>query len=99
MLILNPFEPWPGRLALPACERAGVRVLARVVDYGGIFHDDVPDEEDLEQTDSDVKDIDMKPEDHVNRPDQPDFDPAERRQYQEPRAETALADADHPEDR
>jgi aryl-alcohol dehydrogenase-like predicted oxidoreductase len=29
MLILNPLEPWPGRLALPACERHGVRVLAR----------------------------------------------------------------------
>ena len=24
MLILNPLEPWPGRLALPACERHGV---------------------------------------------------------------------------
>ena len=47
MLILNPFEPWPGRLALPACERHGVRVLARVVDYGGVFHDDVPDEDGL----------------------------------------------------
>src|SRR5690242_20109247 len=45
MLILNPFEPWPGRLALPACERAGVRVIARVVDYGGVFWDDVIDEE------------------------------------------------------
>jgi aryl-alcohol dehydrogenase-like predicted oxidoreductase len=44
MLILNPFEPWPGRLALPACERADVRVLARVVDYGGLFWDDVLDE-------------------------------------------------------
>ena len=44
MLILNPLEPWPGRLALPACERHGVKVLARVVDYGGLFHDDVPDE-------------------------------------------------------
>jgi aryl-alcohol dehydrogenase-like predicted oxidoreductase len=44
MLILNPFEPWPGRLALPACLRAGVRVIARVVDYGGIFWDDVVDE-------------------------------------------------------
>jgi hypothetical protein len=44
MLILNPFEPWPARLALPACERAGVRVLARVVDYGGVFWDDVLDE-------------------------------------------------------
>jgi aryl-alcohol dehydrogenase-like predicted oxidoreductase len=44
MLILNPFEPWPGRLALPACERAGVSVIARVVDYGGVFWDDAPDE-------------------------------------------------------
>lgn len=47
MLILNPFEPWPARLALPACEWAGVRVLARVVDYGGVFHDAVPDESEL----------------------------------------------------
>ncbi len=45
MLILNPFEPWPGRLALPACDRHGVGVLARVVDYGGVFHGDVPDED------------------------------------------------------
>jgi aryl-alcohol dehydrogenase-like predicted oxidoreductase len=44
MLILNPFEPWPGGLALPACAGAGVRVIARVVDYGGVFHDDLPDE-------------------------------------------------------
>ncbi len=51
MLILNPFEPWPGRLALPACERHGVRVLARVVDYGGIFWDDVPDEDGLAEHD------------------------------------------------
>jgi aryl-alcohol dehydrogenase-like predicted oxidoreductase len=51
MLILNPLEPWPGRLALPACERHGVRVLARVVDYGGLFHDDVPDESSLGETD------------------------------------------------
>ena len=51
MLILNPLEPWPGRLALPACERHGVRVLARVVDYGGLFHDDVPDEGSLGETD------------------------------------------------
>ncbi|HET6847531.1 MAG TPA: aldo/keto reductase [Gaiellales bacterium] len=51
MLILNPFEPWPGRLALPACERAGVRVIARVVDYGGIFWDDVTDEEQFPEHD------------------------------------------------
>jgi aryl-alcohol dehydrogenase-like predicted oxidoreductase len=44
MLILNPFEPWPGRLALPAAARNDVRVLARVVDYGGLFHDALLDE-------------------------------------------------------
>jgi aryl-alcohol dehydrogenase-like predicted oxidoreductase len=47
MIILNPFEPWPGRLVLPAFQQADVRVLARVVDYGGVFHDDLPDEDDL----------------------------------------------------
>jgi aryl-alcohol dehydrogenase-like predicted oxidoreductase len=41
MLILNPLEPWPGELALGAASAAGVSVIARVVDYGGIFHDDV----------------------------------------------------------
>ena len=51
MLILNPFEPWPARLALPACERADVRVLARVVDYGGVFWDDVVDEQQFPERD------------------------------------------------
>jgi aryl-alcohol dehydrogenase-like predicted oxidoreductase len=41
MLILNPLEPWPGELALGAAAAADVSVLARVVDYGGLFHDDV----------------------------------------------------------
>jgi aryl-alcohol dehydrogenase-like predicted oxidoreductase len=41
MVILNPFEPWPGELVLPAAERHGIRVIARVADYGGLFHDDV----------------------------------------------------------
>jgi aryl-alcohol dehydrogenase-like predicted oxidoreductase len=41
MLILNPFEPWPGELALGPAARHGVRVITRVVDYGGMFHDDV----------------------------------------------------------
>ena len=39
MLILNPLEPWPGALSLPAAEKCGVKVIARVVDYGGLFHD------------------------------------------------------------
>jgi aryl-alcohol dehydrogenase-like predicted oxidoreductase len=41
MLILNPFEPWPGELALGAAAQHDVKVLTRVVDYGGLFHDDV----------------------------------------------------------
>ncbi|MCB1095308.1 MAG: aldo/keto reductase [Verrucomicrobiae bacterium] len=41
MLILNPLEPWPGSLALPAAEKFGVKVVTRVVDYGGVFHGDV----------------------------------------------------------
>ncbi|MBL9172755.1 MAG: aldo/keto reductase [Verrucomicrobiales bacterium] len=41
MIILNPFEPWPGSLVLPAAAKNDVKVLTRVVDYGGIFHDDV----------------------------------------------------------
>ncbi len=41
MIILNPLEPWPGRLALPAAEKTGVKIITRVVDYGGLFHDDV----------------------------------------------------------
>jgi aryl-alcohol dehydrogenase-like predicted oxidoreductase len=41
MLILNPLEPWPGELALDAAARHDVAVITRVVDYGGLFHDDV----------------------------------------------------------
>ena len=38
MIILNPLEPWPGRLTLDAAVKAEVKVLTRVVDYGGLFH-------------------------------------------------------------
>jgi aryl-alcohol dehydrogenase-like predicted oxidoreductase len=41
MVILNPLEPWPGELVLPAAERHDVKLITRVVDYGGLFHDDV----------------------------------------------------------
>ncbi|HSD81390.1 MAG TPA: aldo/keto reductase [Solirubrobacteraceae bacterium] len=41
MVILNPMEPWPGELCLDAAGRHDVSVIARVVDYGGIFWDDV----------------------------------------------------------
>lgn len=41
MIILNPLEPWPGELCLDAAERHGVKVLTRVVDYGGLFWGDL----------------------------------------------------------
>jgi aryl-alcohol dehydrogenase-like predicted oxidoreductase len=41
MVILNPLEPWPGELVLPVAARHDVRVITRVVDYGGLFHDDL----------------------------------------------------------
>jgi aryl-alcohol dehydrogenase-like predicted oxidoreductase len=41
MIILNPLEPWPGRMVLDAAVKHDVRILTRVVDYGGLFHDDV----------------------------------------------------------
>ena len=41
MIILNPLEPWPGSLALPAAAKHDVKLITRVVDYGGLFHDDV----------------------------------------------------------
>ncbi|HXD53291.1 MAG TPA: aldo/keto reductase [Solirubrobacteraceae bacterium] len=41
MIILSPMEPWPGELALRAAERTGTRMITRVVDFGGVFHDDV----------------------------------------------------------
>jgi aryl-alcohol dehydrogenase-like predicted oxidoreductase len=47
MIILNPFEPWPGELCLDAASRQGVRVITRVVDYGGLFWDDVTPETQL----------------------------------------------------
>jgi aryl-alcohol dehydrogenase-like predicted oxidoreductase len=41
MIILNPFEPWPGELCLDAAGRHGVKVITRVVDYGGLFWGDL----------------------------------------------------------
>jgi aryl-alcohol dehydrogenase-like predicted oxidoreductase len=41
MIILNPLEPWPGELVLDAAAAHGVQLITRVVDYGGVFHDDV----------------------------------------------------------
>jgi aryl-alcohol dehydrogenase-like predicted oxidoreductase len=41
MIILNPLEPWPGELVLDAAQRHDVRLITRVVDYGGLFHGDL----------------------------------------------------------
>jgi aryl-alcohol dehydrogenase-like predicted oxidoreductase len=41
MVILNPLEPWPAELCLAAAREHGVSVMTRVVDYGGLFWDDV----------------------------------------------------------
>jgi aryl-alcohol dehydrogenase-like predicted oxidoreductase len=41
IVILNPLEPWPGELVLPAARRYEIDVITRVVDYGGLFWDDV----------------------------------------------------------
>jgi aryl-alcohol dehydrogenase-like predicted oxidoreductase len=41
MIILSPMEPWPGELVLEAAAAHDVKLITRVVDYGGVFHDDV----------------------------------------------------------
>jgi aryl-alcohol dehydrogenase-like predicted oxidoreductase len=46
MIILGPLEPWPGELCLDAAAARGVKVITRVVDYGGLLFDDVlPDQQ------------------------------------------------------
>jgi aryl-alcohol dehydrogenase-like predicted oxidoreductase len=41
MIILNPLEPWPGELCLPAAAVQDVKLITRVVDYGGLLFDDL----------------------------------------------------------
>jgi aryl-alcohol dehydrogenase-like predicted oxidoreductase len=41
MVILSPMEPWPGEMVLDAAATNDVKLITRVVDYGGVFHDDV----------------------------------------------------------
>ena len=41
MVILNPLEPWPGELVLAPAQANDVQLITRVVDYGGLFFDDV----------------------------------------------------------
>jgi aryl-alcohol dehydrogenase-like predicted oxidoreductase len=51
MIILNPLEPWPGELCLDAATRHDVKVLTRVVDYGGLFWGDLQPGMELGRTD------------------------------------------------
>jgi aryl-alcohol dehydrogenase-like predicted oxidoreductase len=51
MIILNPVEPWPGELVLDAAARHDVKVITRVVDYGGLFWDDLRPGMELARTD------------------------------------------------
>jgi aryl-alcohol dehydrogenase-like predicted oxidoreductase len=51
MIILNPLEPWPGELCLAAARQANTRMITRVVDYGGLFHDDVLSGHEFARTD------------------------------------------------
>lgn len=44
MVILNPLEPWPGELCLDAAHEQRISVITRVVDYGGLFYDDLTSE-------------------------------------------------------
>jgi aryl-alcohol dehydrogenase-like predicted oxidoreductase len=41
MIILNPLEPWPGELVLSAAAEANVKLITRVVDYGGLLFGDL----------------------------------------------------------
>jgi hypothetical protein len=49
-------------------------------------HTKQPVEEEADRVEElpDKADVDMDPEDHVNRPRQPDYDPAERRPFDDP---------------
>jgi aryl-alcohol dehydrogenase-like predicted oxidoreductase len=51
MVILNPLEPWPGELCLDAAEGHEVKVLTRVVDYGGLFWGDLRPDTQLAERD------------------------------------------------
>src|SRR5438270_7047618 len=51
MIILSPLEPWPGELVLGAAAAHGVRLITRVVDYGGMFYEDVFSEDEFPEHD------------------------------------------------
>jgi aryl-alcohol dehydrogenase-like predicted oxidoreductase len=51
MIILNPLEPWPGELVLSAASAADVKLITRVVDYGGLLFDDLRADQELARGD------------------------------------------------
>jgi aryl-alcohol dehydrogenase-like predicted oxidoreductase len=51
MIILGPLEPWPGELALAPARAHGVKLITRVVDYGGVFHDELAGDDELAEGD------------------------------------------------
>jgi aryl-alcohol dehydrogenase-like predicted oxidoreductase len=51
MIILNPLEPWPGELVLDAAAANDVRVITRVVDYGGLFWGDLGPQTPMDERD------------------------------------------------
>jgi len=51
MVILGPLEPWPGELPLPAAAEHDVRVITRVVDYGGLLWGGLRSADDLGERD------------------------------------------------
>ena len=51
MIIFSPMEPWPGELVLDAAAAHDVSIITRVVDYGGVFHDDVRPDRDFAEHD------------------------------------------------
>ncbi len=51
MIILSPLEPWPGTLCLEGARRHDVKILTRMVDHGGLFHDDVKPGHEFSQND------------------------------------------------
>jgi aryl-alcohol dehydrogenase-like predicted oxidoreductase len=51
MIILGPLEPWPGELALAAAAASDVSLITRVVDHGGVFHEDLAGEESFAERD------------------------------------------------
>jgi hypothetical protein len=65
------------------------RTKQPVEDVRPVDVDAVPDEEDIDIADV-AEELVEEPSEHLNRPDQPDFDPAEREQYDEPIAEPEL---------